>query len=170
MTNKDAGCEWKQCGRKLYRASKCWSHYTRSISGGDMDVPIRKFKSNTWSDWGTDKNGYVIRWKSHAGKTTIQMQHRAIMSDKLGRPLLKHENVHHINGIKHDNRPENLELWTRHQPTGARVQDKLAWSVEMVEEYLQDNWDQELADRLAEVLRQGPMGQAPAQVRRELSD
>lgn len=63
------------------------------------------------------------------------MQHRKVMQELLGRALLPTENVHHKNGVRTDNRPENLELWSRSQPAGQRVQDKVAWAREMLALY-----------------------------------
>ncbi len=57
------------------------------------------------------------------------------MSRHLGRPLLPGENVHHRNGDRTDNRLENLELWTASQPSGGRVEDKLAWALELLKLY-----------------------------------
>jgi HNH endonuclease len=57
------------------------------------------------------------------------------MEQKLGRPLLRNEQVHHKNGHKTDNRPENLELWVKGQPNGQRVEDALAWAYEIIDRY-----------------------------------
>src|SRR5262249_57171101 len=62
-------------------------------------------------------------------------EHRLVISEKLGRPLRKSENVHHINGNTLDNRVENLELWVTSQPSGQRPQDLVAWALKILVDY-----------------------------------
>lgn len=53
-------------------------------------------------------------------------EHRYVVEQREGRPLLPHERVHHKNARRNDNRPENLELWRikgKKDPAGVRASD-----------------------------------------------
>lgn len=111
--------------------------YTRGIAG-------RAGKERPGGSRIRATNGYVrVHMPTHpqANCDGYIQEHRFVMEQALGRPLKPFENVHHKNGLRYDNRPENLELWTKPQPTGQRPEDLAAWIVEyypeLVEQTLQ---------------------------------
>lgn len=88
-----------------------------------------------------DSDGYVVvRANGHpnGSKNGAIFEHVEVMSAKIGRPLRPLETVHHKNGVRDDNRPENLELWIGAHPRGARVSDHIAWALQVIETYGDD--------------------------------
>ena len=123
-------CSVEGCGREMMARTWCPAHWERWYHHGDInaDVPIRTFRPR---GQGRTSGGYASQQRN--GKQVLL--HREIMANLLGRALLPSENVHHINGVRDDNRPENLELWSSSQPSGQRVADKLAWAHQIIDLY-----------------------------------
>lgn len=119
------GCEDKPLAKDM-----CQFHYGRSRGVIPM---TRKKRGGTWHK---NHYGYLYREVYVDGKVARrEAQHRVIMAEHLNRALLPKETVHHLNGVRDDNRIENLELWSGGHPTGSRVRDKIVWATEILETY-----------------------------------
>jgi HNH endonuclease len=150
-TNKTLYCEI-ECREKFYQNSRKYKNpqkyrayldrqnkkrrdLVRLRRGLSLDSPsLTPQNGKRWKM----KDGYkqlLLKDHPNAAKNGYVMEHIAIMTQYIGRSLRKGETVHHKNGIRNDNRLENLELWSHSHPYGQRVEDKIQWCKEFLDLY-----------------------------------
>lgn len=126
-------CKVDGCIRKRTNKGYCQMHFLRWKKSGNVGGVGPKHNPPGMSYCITG-DGYVIVSNPSNPLKRI-MEHRLIMENFLGRKLLKEETIHHKNGVKNDNRIENLELWSKSHPYGQRIEDKLKWANEIIALY-----------------------------------
>lgn len=121
-------CGFGGCDKPRRCKGLCQGHYLQLKAGkGLRPLKVHRPKGSG----AVTRDGYIqIMTNGRSG-----LQHRFVMEEILGRALLDTETVHHKNGVRSDNRPENLELWSICQPPGQRIEDKTAWAVEWLRQY-----------------------------------
>lgn len=130
-------CSVQGCEGKHLANGYCGPHYRRWKRYGDP-VAVSTPQTRRKVPRRRVPEGYVLLYRPehpNARKDGRVFEHTVVMAEKIGRPLRDRENVHHINGIRDDNRPENLELWRTMQPTGQRVTDLIEFAKEVLSEY-----------------------------------
>lgn len=84
------------------------------------------------------KNGYVmIKVKNdlRASINNYRYEHVVVIESMMGRSLQEGETVHHKNGLRWDNRPENLELWESSHRPGQRISDVIDFCTKYLSKY-----------------------------------
>jgi hypothetical protein len=91
--------------------------YLSELAKKNRDLAHKGKRSFAWKGGRhKDKLGYIQVWRPDHPNARIGgyvHEHRLVVSEHLGRPLESYEYIHHRNGIKDDNRLENLEITTK---------------------------------------------------------
>lgn len=131
-------CLLEECRRGAHSGGLCRSHARRQRLYGD---PRAGRPARTRSGDGSLSHGYWVVPVPPELRHLVpdarskELEHRLVMAKLIGRPLTGDEVVHHRNGDRLDNSPDNLELWSTAQPKGQRVTDKLAFAYELIARY-----------------------------------
>lgn len=136
-------CSLESCERPALTDGLCQTHYRRRLRGDEnWAAPIVARAAD--GEGHVNDDGYRVISVNGRPK----LEHRHLVEELLGRPLLRTESVHHVNGDRLANktsgplvpragklRSGNLELWSTAQPAGQEVPAKVAYAREILALY-----------------------------------
>lgn len=110
----------QKLGRRLKRSEKVWrlndDRQDNRPENLTLEAPLRE-RATAWKGGRSRTSRGYIQIQTADGRRMLE--HRYVMEQLMGRPLKAHETVHHKNGNRMDNRPENLELHVGNHAAGA---------------------------------------------------
>lgn len=132
-----------ECGVEKTVYGNALSQGTSQSCGCYQKEYCKSLKGDKHPSWKggrrVDQYGYVLvnnaEYPGCEAKANTTTEHIVVMARHLKRPLRAGETVHHKNGVKHDNRIDNLELWKSSHPSGQRVEDLVSWAKQLLREY-----------------------------------
>ena len=130
-----------RCTVKIFNCKICnkeFIRYPQQIKNGAIHHCSHKCSGLSKRKRSISTGGYItLRMPEHpnAMRNGRIYEHQLIMSNKLKRPLQKQETIHHKNGIRSDNRIQNLELWSNHHPRGQKIEDLVKFAKEILKLY-----------------------------------
>ena len=134
---KNSTCTVDSCDKNAFAQGLCSGHRWRKRKGAlRPEIPLKEVVGRGHLNHGYQVVPVPVGMRHLAHGRRSEFEHRLVMAQLLGRALYPDESVHHKNGQRLDNRPENLELWSRYQPRGQRVGDKINYALEILERYL----------------------------------
>jgi HNH endonuclease len=122
-------CQWDGCRVDTGPPATPAQPRHRKFCDDHRRLRLAQVAREAWSARRGHRGGTEDRYEGGDGYVLVRLEggwiaeHRAVMAAMLGRPLRKGESVHHINGIRNDNRPANLELWVGPIRYGQRAVD-----------------------------------------------
>lgn len=134
-------CEVEGCHDEVSARRMCGSHYAQAKAGRPLTIGGKRVYGPRGAGH-VNKDGYRVI--GVGGRS--RFEHQIIAEEALGRPLLRGEEIHHLNGDRLGNWTDgpfvlnergnlasgNLEIWSTSQPKGQEVGPKVEWALDLL--------------------------------------